>query len=68
MHNHIKSDRPSWLSQSKQPSFGSNAANSNQRMQLSYDERKADIAKVRADEAGKVVPPSSAFEGFGSFS
>ena len=68
MHNHIKSDRPSWLSQSKQPSFGFNAANTNQRLKLTYDEHRADAAKIRADVSGKVIPPSTDFEGFGSFS
>lgn len=68
MHNHIQSDRPAWLSQSKQPSFGFEVANTNQRLQLTHDERQAGTAQVRAMEASKVVPPSSDFEGFGSFS
>ena len=68
MRNYITPDHCALSDALTEARHLSSVANSNRRLEVVQNERRSDTADASLDLPRKAVPPSSDFEGFGSFS
>jgi hypothetical protein len=68
MRNYITPDHCALSDALTEAQHLSSVANSNRRLEVVHNERWSDADGASLDLPSKVVPPSSDFEGFGSFS